>query len=80
MFFQLTFKTQIKPFPPSTSRSASAKMEMVVAPNHIGHPGNCHDPEPFRVTDTQAVTKHVEKHLWTVSLSPDTQLLGLSVV
>ena len=52
VFLMLTLKRQINPFPHSISRSTS-KMEAVVAPNHISHPGNCHDPEPFRASNTQ---------------------------
>ena len=52
VFLMLTFKSQSNPFPHSISRCAS-KMEVVVALNHISHPGNCHDPEPFRASNTQ---------------------------
>lgn len=53
VFLLLKFKRQINPSPTSSTDLLLPKMEVVVAPNHISHPGNCHDPEPFRATNAQ---------------------------
>lgn len=78
MFLLLMFKRQINPFPLTPSADLLLpKMEAVMAPNNISQPENCHNSEPFRAMNTQRLTKHVEKCL-VDSISPDTQLLGLS--
>lgn len=74
VFLLLKFKRQINPSPTSSTDLLLPKMEVVVAPNHISHPGDRHDPNIQSHECPETVRKHVEKRL-VDSASPDTRLL-----